>query len=288
MRRLLDVARYLGERGYWVFPLAPAGKRPICHGGVNAATRAERELLHWWDRTPDANVGINDGASGLLVVDIDPKAGADPDEVLEELSLQRDHLVHVETGEAPEPDEQHPDSLAGVRGLHVPFRAPGVASVPKTSITGVELRAAGLYTVAPGSRHPSGVLYEGELPPVCELPGPPASVFALHSAGSSAFGSGMLIRPPEGESITSPRAPQFLHHVVHVLLGDEHLVGGALLERMLAENTARVVPPLPRSEVARLWRWANKSKAARYQRWLASLGREPTFREHWDYARGNR
>ena len=154
MSRLLDVARDLAERGYYVFACRPVGKDPIVHGGVHAATRDERELLHWWDREPDANVGINDGACGIMVLDIDPKAGADPDEVLERLGLDLRDWAHVLTGEAPEPDEQHPDSLSGVRGVHVPFRAPGMASVPRTAITGVELRARGLYTIAPGSPAP--------------------------------------------------------------------------------------------------------------------------------------
>lgn len=286
MSRLLDVARDLAERGYYMLPLRPAGKTPICAGGVHAATRDERQLLHWWDRTPDANPGISDGASGLLVLDADPKAGCDPAEVLEQLGIDLRDFDHVLTGEAPEPCEQHPNSLAGVRGLHVPFHAPGMASVPKTSITGVELRAAGLYTVAPGGRHPSGVEYEGRLPPVRDLPPPPESVLALYTEGSAAFGSGMLIQPPEGEPITSPRAPQLLGWAKKSLI-DEGILGQEALERMLAENTARVVPPLPPSEVRRLWRWANHCKAAHYQRWLVSLPGPPSLGDRLRYARRN-
>ena len=78
MSRLLDVARDLAELGYHVFACGPVGKEPITHGGVHAATRNERELLHLWTASSTRTSGINDGASGIMVLDIDPKAGADP------------------------------------------------------------------------------------------------------------------------------------------------------------------------------------------------------------------
>ena len=280
MSRLLDVARDLAELGYYVFACRPGGKDPIVQGGVNAATRDERALLHMWDRAPAANVGISDGASGIMVLDIDPKAGADPDDVLEQLGLDLRDWAHVLTGEAGEPDEQHPDSLSGVRGVHVPFRAPGMASVPKTTITGVELRAKGLYTIAPGSRHPSGVEYEGHLPHVRQLPEPPASVLSLHAEGAASFGSGLLPRVAGGETITSPRAPTLLRWSIDNVYA-AGVYGSPAYERMLAENTARVRPPLPPSEVRRLWRWCERSKIAKYQRW-ADRNPNATFKARWD------
>lgn len=267
MSRLLDVARDLAGRGYFVFACRPVGKEPIVRGGVHAATRDEREILHMWDREPAANVAISDGASGIMVLDIDPKHGADPAEVLERLGLDLRQWAHVLTGEAPEPDEQFPDSLSGVRGVHVPFKAPGIDSVPRTTIVGVELRARGLYTIAPGSRHPSGVEYEGELPPVTRLPGPPPSVLALHADGSARFGSGSLPTVVDGEPITELRPPTLLRWAIDNVYA-AGLYGNPALERMLAENAARVVPPLPPREVKRLWRWADRSRVAKSSRWL--------------------
>src|SRR3954452_16997268 len=92
----------LANRGYYVFPLRPRGKEPLPSSrGFKDATRDERRILQWWDRHPDANIGVACGASGIAVVDIDAKHGADPNEVLADLEL--DGAPVVRTGEAPEP-----------------------------------------------------------------------------------------------------------------------------------------------------------------------------------------
>jgi Bifunctional DNA primase/polymerase, N-terminal len=117
---LRDGALNLAELEYHVFPLRPRGKRPITEHGFKAATRDERQILKWWATMPDANVGIACGVSGINVLDIDAKGGADPTEVIAELGLES--VPAVWTGEAPERSTEYPDSLAGERGAQVYFR----------------------------------------------------------------------------------------------------------------------------------------------------------------------
>jgi len=165
MSDMVDNAIDLAERGYAVFACRPREKTPLTSHGFKDATRDERAIRHMWDRMPDANVAAGCAASGINVLDIDSKHGADPREVIFDLDLD----VHtcVLTGEAPERSAQYPDSLSGNRGAQVFFR--GIHRTGLTTIKGVELRGTGSYVVLPPSIHPSGVQYRGELPRVAEL-----------------------------------------------------------------------------------------------------------------------
>jgi putative DNA primase/helicase len=155
-RRFERAALDLAAKGYYVFPCRPRGKVPLTPNGFKDATRDQRQILHWWDRWPDANIAIACGASGIVVVDIDPKHGADPREVIPELGLENHPVVW--TGEAPEPSDRYPNSLVGVRGAHLYFG--GHLPSCDTEIPGVEIKGDGTYVLAPPSVHETGVPYE--------------------------------------------------------------------------------------------------------------------------------
>src|SRR4051794_10800484 len=58
--------------GIPVFPCVPGGKQPLPPNGFHDATSLASVVHRWWERTPDANIGLPTGAStGILVVDID-------------------------------------------------------------------------------------------------------------------------------------------------------------------------------------------------------------------------
>src|SRR3954469_9654613 len=62
--------------GIPVFPCVPGGKQPLTPNGFHDATSSARAVHHWWQRTPDANIGLPTGDStGILVVDIDVHPG---------------------------------------------------------------------------------------------------------------------------------------------------------------------------------------------------------------------
>jgi hypothetical protein len=238
---LARTALDLAERGYHVFPLLPREKRPITGRGFKDATRDERAILHWWDTTPEANIGIACGASGIVVWDIDTKAGADPEDVLAELDRAGAPLIL--TGEAPERDDGHPQSLAGVRGAQVYFRG-DLSGTDALTIAGTEIRGRQHYVVAPPSIHPSGVEYAGELPPVDELPPIPDWLRAMRSNGN---GNGR-VAPPVAEMIASGARNNTLASMAGSMrrrgMGAE-----AIAAALKVENAARCTPPLPESEV---------------------------------------
>jgi hypothetical protein len=109
-------------------------------------------IERWWRRWPDAGVAVRTGgASGLVVVDVDPRHGG----------------AATVTGLA-ERFEAFPSTLTvttGGGGWHWWFFAPG-AGIPNAAGgrlgPGVDVRGDGGIVVAPPSRHASGVRYKLE------------------------------------------------------------------------------------------------------------------------------
>ena len=68
---MIEEATALARRGFAVFPLHPGTKRPIHTGWEQLATTSPQRITRWWTATPQANIGIACGPSGLLVIDLD-------------------------------------------------------------------------------------------------------------------------------------------------------------------------------------------------------------------------
>jgi Bifunctional DNA primase/polymerase, N-terminal/Protein of unknown function (DUF3987) len=68
---VLGVALDCIKRGWHVFPCWPRSKKPMTHNGFKDATINEEQIRLWWASSPDANVAIATGPSGLCVVDLD-------------------------------------------------------------------------------------------------------------------------------------------------------------------------------------------------------------------------
>ena len=53
-----------------------AGKHPRTSNGVHDASKDKSQIKDWWRKWPDSNIGMASGeASGVIVVDIDPRNG---------------------------------------------------------------------------------------------------------------------------------------------------------------------------------------------------------------------
>ncbi|UOR02371.1 bifunctional DNA primase/polymerase [Leucobacter allii] len=71
---LADAAQHYASQGVPVFPCVPGEKRPLVAHGFYDATADPVQVTAWWQRWPDANIGIPTGpTSGLEVVDVDVK-----------------------------------------------------------------------------------------------------------------------------------------------------------------------------------------------------------------------
>ncbi|MBI3960244.1 MAG: bifunctional DNA primase/polymerase [Chloroflexi bacterium] len=150
---LLQTALWYAKAGWSVFPLKPGEKTPVTAHGLKDATTDADTIRGWWAKWPDANIGLNCGASGLVVVDFD---------------------VHKESyGGGPllkQLRAEHPTTTAktGTGGFHLLYQQPednplgnGRGALP----TGVDVRGVGGYIVVAPSIHPNGNRYGWEVEP---------------------------------------------------------------------------------------------------------------------------
>ncbi len=139
------------RRGWAVFPLVPKTKRPLTGHGLNDATTDPATIRAWWQEWPDANIGINCGASGLVVVDVDAKNGAPGLATWQRLLPQIGGQIDTPTVQTP------------TGGYHYYYLAPQGVDLAQGNGKlgpGVDVKGQGGYVVAPPSIHPdTGTAY---------------------------------------------------------------------------------------------------------------------------------
>lgn len=149
----LDDALALAEYGFDVLLLRPYSKEPYrkargrTEGGYKVATRDGAELRRIW--RPDSNIGIACGASGLVVIDVDPKNGGDKS--FENLQAEVGKSVFEDVPRVNSP-------TAG--GTHYYYSAPAELEIrPQRRLSGIDILSDGSYVVAPPSIGCNGNLY---------------------------------------------------------------------------------------------------------------------------------
>lgn len=133
------------------------GKHPRTRNGVKDATTDHVAIDQWFEAWPDSNVGIATGkASGLVVVDVDPRNGGF--ESMEKIELPPTRMVETGGG-----------------GFHYLYAyADSVAQ--HVIATGVDVKADGGYIVAAPSNHISGGTYSWIDEAVKLAPAPPIAL----------------------------------------------------------------------------------------------------------------
>lgn len=129
------------------YDCASPGKHPRTQNGLDDATTDADLIREWWGKWPTANIGINCGASGLLVVD-------------------RDSYKDIYAGDDLELDEETVTGLSGGGGTHLFYRMESgdrFGSSNKNLPDGVDIKGHGGYVVVAPSKHKSGGVYQWEL-----------------------------------------------------------------------------------------------------------------------------
>ena len=246
----LRAALAYARRNWHVFPLHTAleggkcscrntacgdvGKHPRTQHGYKDATTDEALIRRWWGMWPEANVGIACGASGLVVLDVDPRHGGD--ESLADLGT-----AWLET----------PTVLTGGGGAHYYYQAlPGQPVRNQVDFRpGIDIRGADGYVVAPPSRHASARVYvwERTVNDVPLQPWPaaftsgPVRRFDAHRAGAGTAPA--VINSGERNAVLTSLAGTMRHRG----FGAE-----AIFQALRVENSARCQPPLPERDLRRI------------------------------------
>lgn len=142
----LSAQRYARD-GYYVFPMTAGTKSPLVKWR-EGSTRSDQAIVRWWTRWPNANIGIDCGKSGIIVVDVDGDIGMQSWKALK-VAYEQDHC-DLFAGRVVTPN-----------GRHYFFRAvDGVINSQSVLGPNIDVRADGGLAVAPPSLHKSGERYE--------------------------------------------------------------------------------------------------------------------------------
>ena len=237
----VSIALACAARGWHVFP-CNAKKQPLTKNGFKDATTDPEKIRYFWEKKPQASIGIATGASGLVVVDLDVK-GADNGcdawaEIVKDAGTELEDTALVDTPSG---------------GMHVYYRANGhkVGSNAGKLAAGIDVRAEGGYVIAAGS---PGYLYvDGHGPEKMKtLPAVLGERLAYRQESTPLI-------PPESLTIPEGRRDSTLASLGGTMRR-RGMDEASILAALLAENKAHCRPPLPATEVERIAR-----SVARYE-----------------------
>lgn len=139
---------YARRFGWQIFPLRPGTKEPFAGLGVYQATNHLDQIRVWWQRWPNANIGIHCGGSGILGLDAD------------------EYKTNYAGTPLTAAEQETVTGLSGNNGTHLYYAMPdGVRLGNATGKLppGIDIRGWGGYFVLPPSLHPNGRRYAWEL-----------------------------------------------------------------------------------------------------------------------------
>jgi putative DNA primase/helicase len=220
------------------------GKHPRTRHGVKDATADVSKVKAWWKDHPHSNIGIATGqASGILVLDIDPRHGGEDTLKIRETEL----------GALPKTIS----SKSGGGGRHLFFKHPefdvSKDTAGKVLGPGIDILSAGSIVIAPPSRHASGKRYawvDGKSIADTE---PAAQPAALPETWLDRLRDGLTkeisaTKPTSVDLVTEGYRNDHLTSLAGTLQRN-----GASAETILAalnaENTAKCSPPLGADEI---------------------------------------
>lgn len=225
---------------------ASPAKHPFARLVANGLLDASKDpsVVDRWFRGAELNLGIATGAaSGVIVLDIDPRHGGD--DALR--ALEQQHGMLPPTWRF----------LTGGGGEHIVFRHPG-GVVPNSAGRlgrGIDLRGDGGYIVAPPSQHISGRAYAVSVdhhPDEVELAAVPVWLMALlrrrSSNGKAAARPADEWRSVVGGNVAEGERNRTLASIAGHLLRNR-IDPWVTIELLQAWNSSKCNPPLGDAEV---------------------------------------
>ena len=151
----LDAAIALAAKGFEVFPIKAGAKfPPLVKDWPNKASNIVQFFGPWWDKNPDANIGIH--AKGMIVIDVDVNKGGDDSLALLEMTYGLPETLTTRTPTG---------------GRHLYYRsAVAVPNGVDSLGAGLDVRSERGYVVAPGSEVEAGRYRFEQDCPVADAP----------------------------------------------------------------------------------------------------------------------
>jgi len=136
-----------GQKG-----VCSVGKHPLTKNGVKDATKDIEQIIKWWFKWPNANIGIACGTkSDIFVVDVDVNEIIDGHDTIKELESKYGKLPIT------------PMQLTGSGGTHYFFKNNVEINNSIKFLPGLDIRAEDGYILGAPSSHISGKEYVWEV-----------------------------------------------------------------------------------------------------------------------------
>ena len=225
------------SKGFAIFPLAVQGKTPLTKNGVKDASNDPSTVQEWWDKNPNANIGLATGqVNNIVVIDMD----VDEDRGINGYDSIRDW----ERTNGALPDSWR--SITGRGGYHLIYSTDEKYKNRVNIIPGVDIRADGGYIVVPPSIHPNGTAYMWEDGPedtqLCQITD---TVRLFLSTGAKITSANKLIIP---EKVSEGSRNDTMFRIA-CSLQSKGLSDDAIFAACSKENEERFDPPLGDREI---------------------------------------
>jgi putative DNA primase/helicase len=137
--KLKQAALWYAKFNWFVFPVLPNGKTPLTKNGYKDASTDPDVIAEWWDKWPDANIGLACDMSGVVALDGDPAHYDDESRA----------LIDEIRSNCPTAMQSTP-----TRGVHFVFMSPVEPKLTNSSGSlppGIDVRANGYILLAPST-----------------------------------------------------------------------------------------------------------------------------------------
>jgi hypothetical protein len=225
--------------GWYILPITPNQKVPPLINWREESSSDPEKIKEWRKKWPDANIGLDCGKSGLVVIDVDKRDNG----ISNWLAICEEYDIDTDTLQTVTPSG----------GRHVFFKVPAGVKItnhsPWTDL-GIDIRGDGGYVLLPPSKTANGVYrfyfeeIDGSLPEIILLPD-----FLTEFLKSS------RTKTKKEDSISEIISVGTRNTTLTSIAGSMRKKGiseAGIEAALLVENKIRCEEPLPEDEVLRI------------------------------------